>query len=135
MMVKILVWFILSYGLMNIVVFSSIFSGFRNGLKSWGENPFMPLQFLGKFLSELTSCPMCFSTWGGFFLGIFVYSPIHILFGMSNTYSWFFDGILSSGAVWAINTIIEWFEENRLSNQRQEVVHITPEVEEETNND
>jgi hypothetical protein len=135
MMVKILVWFILSYGLMNIVVFSSIFSGFRNVLKSWGENPFMPLQDLGKFLSELTSCPMCFSTWGGFFLGIFVYSPIHVLFGISDIYSWFFDGILSSGAVWAINAIIEWFEENRLSNQRQEVVHITPEVEEVTNND
>jgi hypothetical protein len=31
--------------------------------------------------------------------------------------SWFFDGILSSGAVWAINSIVEWFEENRPSNK------------------
>jgi hypothetical protein len=29
--------------------------------------------------------------------------------------SWFFDGILSSGAVWAINAIVEYFEENRPS--------------------
>jgi hypothetical protein len=27
--------------------------------------------------------------------------------------SWFFDGVMSSGAVWVINSIIEWFEENR----------------------
>jgi hypothetical protein len=46
--------------------------------------------------------------------------------------SLFFDAILSSGAVWAINAIIEWFEENRLSIQKQEVTHITPE--EGTNN-
>jgi hypothetical protein len=25
----------------------------------------------------------------------------------------FFDGMLASGAVWAINAIVEWFEENR----------------------
>lgn len=139
MMVKILVWFILSYGLMNIVVFSSIFSGFRNGLKKWGENPFMPLQSVGNFLAELTSCPMCFSTWGGFFLSIFVYSPINTLFGIKPELSWFFDGILSSGAVWAINSIIEWFEENRLSNQNQNITMVgqeqTEEQVEENNND
>jgi hypothetical protein len=27
--------------------------------------------------------------------------------------SWFFDGMLASGSTWAINSIIEWFEENR----------------------
>ena len=27
--------------------------------------------------------------------------------------SWFFDGMLASGSVWAINAIIEWFELNR----------------------
>jgi hypothetical protein len=31
-------------------------------------------------------------------------------------YSWFFDGITSAGAVWALNGIIEWFEENRPNN-------------------
>jgi hypothetical protein len=27
--------------------------------------------------------------------------------------SWFFDGMLASGSVWAINAIIEWYELNR----------------------
>jgi hypothetical protein len=35
------------------------------------------------------------------------------LVGVDPTYSWFFDGMLASGAVWAINSIVEWFEENR----------------------
>jgi hypothetical protein len=30
--------------------------------------------------------------------------------------SWFFDGMLASGSTWAINSIIEWFEENRPKN-------------------
>jgi len=25
----------------------------------------------------------------------------------------FFDGMLASGGVWAINSIVEWFEDNR----------------------
>ena len=109
---EILVWFILSYGLMNIMVFGSIFEGFRNLFKEWGDS-YYPLNFLGRFISGILSCPMCFSTWGGFFLGIVIYSPTHILFEVPTTYSWFFDGILSSGAVWVINSVVEWFEENK----------------------
>ena len=45
--------------------------------------------------------------------GIFVYSPVHEMLGITNWGSWFFDGLLASGAVWAINAIVEWFEENR----------------------
>jgi hypothetical protein len=51
--------------------------------------------------------------WVGFFFGIFLYSPIHELLGVTNLVSWFFDGMLASGSVWAINAIVEWFEENR----------------------
>ena len=29
-----------------------------------------------------------------------------------------FDGMLSAGAVWALNGIIEWFEENRPNNNQ-----------------
>jgi hypothetical protein len=53
---------------------------------------------------------MCFSTWGGFFLGGFVYSPTMNYFGLCYEASWFFDGIFSSGIVWAINAIIETYE-------------------------
>jgi hypothetical protein len=58
---------------------------------------------------------MCFSTWGGFFTGFVLYSPTFFLFGLNPNISWFFDGVLSSGAVWAINALVEWFEENRPS--------------------
>jgi hypothetical protein len=56
---------------------------------------------------------MCFATWIGFFFGIFVYSPIHEILGVTIFGSWFLDGMLASGSVWAINAIVEWFEENR----------------------
>jgi hypothetical protein len=42
-----------------------------------------------------------------------IFSPTFVLFGTPLWISWFFDGIMSSGAVWAINAIVEWFEENR----------------------
>ena len=115
-MVLLITWFILSYGLMNIMVYSSIFKGLRDVVKRWGENPYAPFSGFGEFISGILSCPMCFSTWGGFFLGIFIFSPVHELFGINCNISWFFDGIMSSGAVWAINAIIEWFEENRPNN-------------------
>ena len=84
-------------------------------IKKWGESNYMPFNGLGKFISELLSCMMCTSTWVGFFLSITLYSPSHDFLKTSEWYSWFFDGVLSSGAVWAINALVEWFEENRPS--------------------
>jgi hypothetical protein len=40
------------------------------------------------------------------------------MLGISRYASWFFDGMLASGSVWAINAIVEWFEENRPSNRK-----------------
>ena len=120
MILKLITWIILSYGLMNIMVFGKIFNNFRNYLNKWGnskitgtEYPKYPLSQLGKFFYDMISCAMCFSVWGGFFLGIFIWSPSHDILGVSILFSWFLDGIISSGAVWAVNSIIEWFEENR----------------------
>jgi hypothetical protein len=116
MTINILTWFILSYGLMNIMVFSSIFAGLRNFFKKWGENEYAPLRPFGEFISGILSCPMCFGFHGGWFLSLVIFSPTFDLFGTPVGISWFFDGILSSGSVWAINAIIEWFEENRPNN-------------------
>lgn len=110
---EMIIWFILSYGLMNIMVYGSIFEGFRDFFEKWGENKLNPFNFIGKFIYGILSCPMCFSTWGGFFLGLVIFSPLNHYYGINVNYSWFFDGILSSGAVWVINAIVEWFEENR----------------------
>lgn len=110
---NILIWFVLAYGFTNIMVWGSIFAGMRNKIALMGDdilNPFFPIF---KFISGILSCVMCFSTWAGFFLGLFIYSPTHEYFQLTKDISWFFDGLLASGAVWAINAIIEWFENNR----------------------
>jgi hypothetical protein len=46
-----------------------------------------------------------------------IFSHTNHKFKTPLTHSWFFDGIMSAGAVWAINSVIEWFEENRPSNK------------------
>lgn len=98
---------------MNIMVFGSIFQGVRNFFNNWGSNPNAPFQYFGEFISGILSCPMCFSFHGGWFLSLTIFSPVNEIFLVSPNISWFFDAILSSGAVWAINSIIEWFELNR----------------------
>ena len=113
-MVQLLLWMIMAYGLSNIVVYGSIFNGPRNFINKWGISKY-PLNGFGAFLSKMLSCMMCAPVWVGFFYGIFLYSPVHELLGVHKYYSWFFDGMLASGSVWAINAIIEWFEVNRPS--------------------
>lgn len=129
---KVFIWFILSYGLMNIMVYGSIFQWLRDWARESANDPKKVSHYFGRFLNGILKCPLCFAFHGGWFLSLTVFSPTQELFHMKFLTSLFFDGILSSGAVWAINAIIEWFEENRLSNQKQEVTHITPE--DETNN-
>jgi hypothetical protein len=113
MFTQLLLWMVMAYGMTNILVYGSIFNGTRQFIKEWGEDKLVPFNGFFHFVSGILSCMMCCSTWVGFFLGIFVYSPVHEMLGVSNWTSWFFDGILASGAVWAINAIVEWFEENR----------------------
>lgn len=112
-MTQLLLWMIMVYGMTNILVYGSIFKGMRDTIKKWGENEIVPFNGFFNFISGIVSCMMCCSTWVGFFFGIFVYSPVHEMLGITNWGSWFFDGLLASGAVWAINAIVEWFEENR----------------------
>ncbi len=112
-MTQLLLWFILNYGLMNIMVYGSIFQGLRDRIKKWGDNPYAIFNSLGAFISGILSCPMCFSFHGGWFTSLLIFSPTHEILGLNSVISWFFDGILSSGAVWVINSVVEWFEENR----------------------
>jgi hypothetical protein len=121
-MTQLILWMILSYGLMNIMVFSKIFYPVREYVDKWAENPYTSFHGFGKFLSGVLSCPMCFGFHGGWFLSFVVFSPVCEILGVSSYISWFFDGILSSGAVWAINAIIEWFEQNRPSNNNQNIL-------------
>ena len=112
-MITLLAWFILSYGLMNIMVYGTIFQRLRNFFNDWGNDPEAPFYVIGEFISGILTCPMCFSFHGGWFLSILVFSPSLEIFNSPLWGSWFFDGIMSSGAVWVINSVVEWFEENR----------------------
>jgi hypothetical protein len=55
---------------------------------------------------------MCTSTWVGFFMSLF-FSPFTYYFWLHPGFAIFFDGMLASGGVWALNAVVEWFEENR----------------------
>lgn len=109
----VLVWLMLSYGLMTIMVYGSIFQGLRDWVKRLGNSGIPIIGGVFNFIHGIISCPLCFSFHGGWFLSLVIFSPMNHLFGVSNWTSWFFDGIFSSGSVWAINSIVEWFEENR----------------------
>ena len=95
-----LIWILAAYGMSQILVFGSIFDTTREWITKKST-----------FFGDLLSCMMCTSTWVGFFFLAF-YSPTlsMITIPYSNI---FFDGMLASGGVWAINAIIEWFEENK----------------------
>jgi hypothetical protein len=112
MITELLLWMVMAYGLCNILVYGAIFNGPRNAIRKWGESQYF-LHGFGKFLTDMLSCMMCSSVWVGFFFGIFLYSPVCNILGVHPYVSWFFDGLAASGAVWAINSIIEWFELNR----------------------
>ena len=98
---ELLIWLLAAYGMSQILVYGSIFDTPREWITK-----------KSKFFEDLLGCMMCTSTWVGFFLSVAFFSPTSSLSLIPYTYV-FFDGMLASGAVWAVNTIIEWFEENR----------------------
>lgn len=107
-----LTWILAAYGMSQILVYGSIFEKPRNIIHSLGnpegKNIFL-ITNVFLFVSQLISCMMCTSTWVGFFMSFF-YSPSFELLNINNFMSIFFDGMLASGSVWAVNSIIEYFE-------------------------
>ena len=116
-MTQLLIFMLAAYGMTTILVYGSIFNNLRESIHKWGKNELAIFNSLGSFLSGLISCMLCTSTWVGFFFSLTMFSPIHHFIGLNEYFSIFFDGMLSAGSVWAINGIIEWFEENRPSNK------------------
>jgi hypothetical protein len=109
---ELLTWIIAAYGMSNILVYGSIFEGLRNTIHEFAKINIPIISHTFKFLSGLIVCMMCTSTWVGFFMSLF-FSPFTVFLGVNEYVGIFFDGMLASGSVWAINSIIEWFEENR----------------------
>ena len=116
MIMNLLIWAVVAYGMTTILVYGSIFNGWRNWIhkNALGSGLLTPVF---SFVSDLIKCMLCTSTWVGFFLSLCFFSPISHFIGLNQYYSVFFDGMLSAGSVWGINAIIEWIEENRPSNK------------------
>ena len=108
-MVQLIFWAFMAYGLTSIIVWGTIFEKPRNWIKSHI-----------KFLGELISCQLCTATWIGFFLSICFGGLATHLFGIHWILSIFFDGMFTAGIVWAINSVIEFFEESRINNKNNE---------------
>ena len=108
-----LLWSFMLYGTTNILVYGSIFQWLRNLINTMSNNPKSFLRSFWGFLSEMLKCMMCTSTWVGFFIGGFIYSPVSEVLSITPYISWALDGMFASGVVWTINSVVEWFEENR----------------------
>tara|TARA_R110000824_G_scaffold64449_2_gene168357 strand:- start:103 stop:417 length:315 start_codon:yes stop_codon:yes gene_type:complete len=98
---EIIIWILAAYGMSQILVFGSIFDNIRDWITKYS-----------KFFGDLLGCMMCTSTWVGFFFSLTFFSPTLSLVTIPYI-NIFFDGMLASGGVWALNAIIEWFEENK----------------------
>lgn len=93
------IFFILiSYGITNIIIFGSIFEKLRTIL-----NKISP-----KLLGKLFSCPLCLSFWVGVGLSLIISTPI--TYNINHYTLLFLTGCLTSGCVWLIHTIQEFFE-------------------------
>ena len=127
-MIELLLFTFVAYGMTTILVYGSIFNDIRDFIhrQAQDEDGFILTRPIFKFLSGLIVCPLCMSTWVGFFLSLTLFSPIKHFIGLNGFYYVFFDGMFAAGIVWALNAIIEWFEENRLNNQKQTVEYILP---------
>lgn len=113
-MSNIFIWIMAAYGMSTIIVYGSIFDSFRDFIHNWAKSEYSPYQGLGKFISGLISCMLCTSTWVGFFFSICL-GGLTTQFGISWLPAIFFDGMFTAGSVWAINGIVEFFEENRFN--------------------
>ena len=87
----------------TILVYGSIFEKQREWIK---RN--------SKFFGDLISCMMCTSTWVGFFMSIMLGSITSKILEVNWLFGVFFDGMFTCGIVWAINGIVEFFEESRI---------------------
>lgn len=94
----------MAYGMTSILVWGSIFEKQREWIKN-----------KSKFFGDLISCTLCTSTWVGFFMSLVLGGLSESLLGINWILSIFFDGMFTAGAVWALNAIIEFFEESRLN--------------------
>ena len=106
-MTNLFIFILASYGISNILVYSSIFEGLRKTLEKLGTGP--------RSLHKLFNCMMCMPTWVGFILSAglqFSGAPTPFTeYGVESLLLVvFLDGVLASGAVYAFNVLVEYLE-------------------------
>lgn len=104
---ELLIFILVAYGMSNIIVYGSILEGFRNFWKRVSPD----------FFGVLFSCMMCTPFWVGVLLSttlqLMGYDNMSPLagHGVDNMFlSIFLDACLTSGTVFVIHIIEEWFE-------------------------
>jgi hypothetical protein len=98
------IWILAAYGMTSNLVWGSIFESTRTFIKKYS-----------KFFGDLINCTLCTSTWVGFFMSIALGGLTNKFFSGQYWFTYlFFDGMVTAGAVWAINAIVEFFEESRI---------------------
>ena len=103
---SVILFFLASYGVSNIIIYGSIFESFRNFLIKY--NP--------SFFGALVTCFICLPFWVGVVMSsILSYYGYNISpFGIIGIKEWylklFLDGVITSGTVWLIHTIQERIE-------------------------
>lgn len=110
---KLALFLAIAYGISNIVVFSSIFKGWRTFWEGVSPN----------FWGTLFTCMICFPTWVGFLGSALIWSPteyygvvteglnVFNLFTIpKGLITVFLDGCLTSGCVWLIHSFQEALE-------------------------
>lgn len=102
-MVQLILWVLIAYGMTSILVWGSIFESTRTWIKVYS-----------KFFGDLIGCTLCTATWVGFFLSISLGGLTTQIFNTHEILGVFFDGMLTAGAVWALNSLVEFFEESRI---------------------
>lgn len=103
-MIILFFWAFAAYGITSIIVWGSIFESLRENIKK-----------RSKFFGDLISCVLCTSTWVGFILSILTGGMSIYLFDINYVFGVFLDGMFTCGIVWLINSISEFYEENRIS--------------------
>jgi len=117
MILQFIVWSLLLYGISNILVYGSILNWFRDWVEKIGNKKYPIISPTFHFVREMLRCMMCTPFHVGYILSFALYSPIAEIFSIQVQYSWIFDAFLASGVVWMINSIVEWYEQNRPQNK------------------
>lgn len=97
-----LFWILASYGCASIISWSAIFEDLREWVKTKSS-----------WFYKLMTCPLCLGFHIGWVMSLALGGLCNHYFQTNLFWNLFADAVFTSGSTWMINSITEWFEENR----------------------